>query len=419
MAAPDKGMCTRRRVLKTGAVATSFGLAGCTGGGVGGSGELQDEINIGVAEPRSGVYAHLGEDEINGMRLAKKDLEEELDITVNFKIVDTETDAAVALEKVKGMVNEENVDAIAGVISSSAAVKVAQWTSRNGIAFMNTGSHSDTITGEACAKYAWRVPQSNTAVAETAGKALAEHADSWYLVYADYTWGETAKDATMKVLKDNGSEVVGVESAPLGATDYARQINAAKNSGAEGIGIVVAGTPALAFVKQIVNKGVHKDMKLGGPLLGGDATWWPLGKDLVEEIGVWGTSWSPAYPEGENMKQFMEDVKSEYDTTAYSRHYYGYTGIDQLVRAMNRAGSVEGEAIREELAGHDYSDRGLLDGKEYWRECDNSNIKPTYAVKALPKDEMQDDPYKVWFEPVNKVAGDDVVRSCDETGCNF
>jgi hypothetical protein len=115
----------------------------------------------------------------------------------------------------------------------------------------------------------------------------------------------------------------------------------------------------------------------------------------------------------------MERIQNEYDTTAYSRHYLGYTSMDQLVRAAARAGSTDAEAVRGELEGHDYSDRGLLQGTQYWRACDHQNIKPTYAVRALPAEEMVDDPHRIWFEPFAESAGDDVARSCEETGCSL
>jgi hypothetical protein len=55
----------------------------------------------------------------------------------------------------------------------------------------------------------------------------------------------------------------------------------------------------------------------------------------------------------------------------------------------------------------------------YWRECDHQLVQQAYSVSALPVAEMQDSPYKAWFETTNTYAGDDIVRSCDATGCQL
>jgi len=158
-------------------------------------------------------------------------------------------------------------------------------------------------------------------------------------------------------------------------------------------------------------------MKMGGQLME-DEIVWQLDKDVVQHVGVWGQTWGPAI-ETSSSADFLDRVKGEYNTTAYSRHYLGYTAMDQLVRAVRRAKSTDPGQFRDALNGHEYTDNGLLDGKQYWRGCNQLNITPTYAVKALPAEEMQDDPHRVWFEQTDTFAGDEVARTCEETGCSL
>jgi hypothetical protein len=77
--------------------------------------------------------------------------------------------------------------------------------------------------------------------------------------------------------------------------------------------------------------------------------------------------------------------------------------------------------MRGELVGHEVSSK-IKDikggGDMYWRE-NNQLVQPTFSVEARPQEEMEDDPYKRWFQTTETFAGDDVVRPLSETGCDL
>lgn len=410
----------RRDVLKASGVIGAggiTGLAGCTGGPDDGQrGEFDGEVHVGAVEPFSGVYANLGEAEVQGAELAIQDLEEELDVTIEMTEADTEVDPDVGVRRIEELTTQDGIDVAFGGVSSSVAIAMGQWASRNDLAYIASGSHSDATTGEDCGQYMWRTASSNTMLARTAGQAMADHADSWALVYADYTWGHTARDAVTEALEDNGAEVVDTISVPLGADDYTSALNQAQSSDAEAMGNITAGADTTRLAQQFLDSGLADEMKTGGVLLE-DETLWSLGPEGASKMGVWATVWGPSVQSGQ-MEEFVQRVRDEYGTTAFSRHYLGYASLDQLVRAVVRADSTAAEDIRQELDGHDYSDVGLLEGTQKWRECDHQNVKPTYAVQAKSADDMVDeDGERIWFETIAERAGEEVMRSCDETGC--
>ena len=41
----------------------------------------------------------------------------------------------------------------------------------------------------------------------------------WHIVYADYSWGQSTRDAYAAQIKKNGGEVVGGTGIPLGTAD--------------------------------------------------------------------------------------------------------------------------------------------------------------------------------------------------------
>jgi ABC-type branched-subunit amino acid transport system substrate-binding protein len=416
---------SRRKTIKqagaAGVVGLTGGLAGCTDSGEsgesGGSGDGLDSIHVGLADPFSGVYANLGSAEQQGAELAMADLEEELGVSINLTTADTEANPDTGVQRAQQLVTEDNVDLLMGGVSSSVAIAMGQWATRNSVAFMAAGSHSDATTGGDCAKYMWRAPSSNTMLARTAGSAMADYADSYAIMFADYTWGQTGRDAVQSVLENNGVEVVDTIAVPLGADDYTSALNRIADTDAEAMANVTAGADTTRSCQQYLDSGLAGEIKMSGVLLE-DQNLYSLGKEGVAQMGVWGTVWSPNVTEG-NTQELNERVASEYDRTAFSRHYLGYTSMDQMVRAANRAGSTSAEDIRNELEGHDYTDVGLLDGTQKWRACDHQNMKPTYAVQAKDVSEMGDESPRQWFEQVNKTQADEVIRSCDETSCQM
>jgi len=428
----------RRRYLQGAGVAALAGLAGCSGGGGGSDGgdggdgddggdsgdsssdggstdTTANSYKIGVITARSGSYSFLGEGEYQGAVLAKADLESDLGVDIEIVQEDTETDPNTGLERMKRLVNEERVDAVLGGVSSSVAIKMGNWASDNGVAYMAAGSHSDQTTGSKCAANMFRPTCSNSMLANALGSQMAEYADSWYVMYADYTWGQTGSKAIKGALRANDTEVVGEIATPFPSDDYTQYLNEAANSGADGLAVVIAGTDQRIVTEQFNNRDI--DMKMAGPLFE-ESVFWGIGKEAAANAGLWATPWAASSPSSELGETFKQRVADEFGASPFSRHYMGYTSMDQLVRAAERAGSVEGADIAAELEGHTVKN-SLKQGDVYWRAEDHQLVQPVDTVEARPVDQMQDDPYQSWFEHTSTTAGADVARSIDETGCDL
>lgn len=396
------------------------GLAGCTGGdGGGGDSTSIDSLSIGVTTSLSGPFAVFGQAELAGAELAKADLEDELGVDIELVEGDTEINPSTGLERMKRLVTKDGIDAAMGGVSSSVALKMGTWASENDVIYMATGAHSDLITGDQCAPYMFRPTCSNSMLANTIGQEMAEEADTWYLIYSDYTWGQTASKAVESILEEKGKEVVGKTAAPFPNDDYSQYLNEAKASDADGLGVLIAGLDLRKATSQLINKGMHEDFTLAMHQLE-DIVYWGLDEQSASVLDVAGQVWGAGSPGGD---EFKERVASNYDTDPYVRHFLGYLSMDQIVRSAVRADSTGAEEMRSALEGHEVtsSARDIKggDGKMYWRECDHQLVQPTFSMKAKAPDEMQNEPYKQWFETVKTFDGDDVARSCDDTGCSL
>lgn len=408
-----------------GAASSTALLAGCTGGpgdGPGGGGNNSgggggpSSLKVGVFAPYTGPFAPWGKSVTTGSVLAKQDLESEFDVSIELKEYDTETDPSAALEKMKRAVTSDGIDFAHGGISSAVCTSIGSWASDNGVSYVAQGA-SDSLTGGKCAKHMFSVYQSNTMMAQSAGPRMAEQADNWYVLYSDYVWGQTGQKVITSSLEQNGANVVGKDATPFPGDDYTQYINKVANSDADAVALIIPGLDARLAAKQMMNKGLHQELTVMFHQFE-DLVLWGLGKEAASMVDIGPTGWVNAVDGGADFKQ---RVVAEGGTDPFARHYMAYASLDQQVRAAMRAGSADASAITKELEGHQVSGptNDIQPGKVYWRACDHQLVQPTHVVSARDRGSMQDDPYKQWFEVDESVPGDDVVRSCEQTGCSL
>jgi ABC-type branched-subunit amino acid transport system substrate-binding protein len=387
------------------------GDGGSTGGG------SMDSVSVGMVTSTSGPFAVFGNAAVTGAELAIEDLESEYDVTVELSTEDSQLDPGTALDRARALVTEEGVDFLMGGVSSSVALRLGGWASDNQVTYFATGAHSSALTGESCGEFMFRPTASNSMLANSIGADMADAADEWYLMYSDYTWGQTASQAVQSILEAQGKTVVDTEAVPFPSDDYAQYVNRAEASGAPAIGVLIAGLDLRKAANQIIASGIQ-DRTLAMHQLE-DFVFWGLDKESASILDVAGQVWGPAVDGGD---EFKGRVAEAGEMDPYVRHLLGYVSMDQGIRAAMRAGSTAAPEMRGALEGHQV-ESPIVEmkggGDMYWRAEDHQLIQPTYTVTSRPTGEMSDDPYKNWFAVENEFAGDEVARSVDETGCSL
>ena len=435
---------TRRQALRgigAGSAVGITGLAGCggDGGGGDGGGDGSDgggdggdggstgtpgesgptSFHVGVLSSFSGPFADWGPAHELGATLAAEDIEAEHGVEIEISTYDTETNPSAASDRIQRAVTADGIDFALGGISSAVCSTIGSWTSDNGVVYIADGA-SGTLTGADCQPFMFRTYSSNNMMSRAAAPAMADIADSWYIMYADYVWGQNAQEIIGGLLEEEGSSVVGSDATPWPPTsrDYTQYLNNAANSEADGLALVMPGAEPAQAMSQARNEGILGDFEVMVHQ-NEDPTYWGLGKWAAESLAVAPTGWVNTLDGGSEVKQQVAD-RGNLDP--FVRHVTAYTGMDQLVRAAIRAGSKGAEDVRDSLEGHEITDSRINDierGTLYWRECDHQLIKPTYIVSGMAQSDMTDAPYRQWFQVDQAVAGDDVARTCEETGCSF
>ena len=228
-------------------------------------------IKIGVMNDRSGIYADLaGEGSAIAARLAAEEFGGKVaGAPIEIVVADHQNKADIAANTARQWVDTENVDVIADVPNSAAALAVQGITKDKKRIFLMSGPGSTDLTGKACSPYGFHWTYDNYAMAAGTARALVEQGKkSWYFITADYAFGHSLEDETTKMVKQLDGKVAGSVRHPLGTSDFSSFLLQAQGSKADVIGLANAGGDATNAVKQAAEFGITQSgQSLAGLLL--------------------------------------------------------------------------------------------------------------------------------------------------------
>jgi branched-chain amino acid transport system substrate-binding protein len=224
-----------------------------------------EEIKVGLLLPYSGVYAALGNDIEAGFRLGLSTFAPD-DTTFVIVTEDTEVKPPVALAKARKLVLEDQVDVMAGIVSSGVLGAVRDFVHNSHAPLIVANAGNDAATGEQCSPYITRMSFSNGQINRPMGTWLAgQGVKKVFTIAPDYAAGKQMINAFVDGFTAAGGEIVGQEYTPFRKTqDFSPYLAKAKASGADAVYVFYAGGEAISFVKQYESFGLKADMPLYG-----------------------------------------------------------------------------------------------------------------------------------------------------------
>jgi len=442
---PDNGSAVnRRQLLKSAGAAGAaglVGLAGCSGdggdggGGDGGGGDggsaypalgnfppEGDTVTFGFNVPQSGPYSSEGEDELRGYELAQKHLNngggwvetfEDLsgDGVLGYEIEsvdgDTATDADTARQSAQRMINRDNALMISGGSSSAVAIAVQGLCQDEKVMFKCCLTHSNDTTGKDCVRYSFREMFN----AYMTGQALAPVLENeygsdntFYQLYADYSWGQTVQESMNQFLTEIGWEQIDSVPTPLGTSDFSSYLSEAANSGADVLLLDHYGLDGANSVSQAIDAGLDEDMEIVVPLYNR-----PMAEAAGAAIeGVFGTVAWDSQIDNTPSQEFLQVFQDEYDRIPSGPAQLAYSQTLQYAAAAERAGTFYPPEVIRQLEGYEYSNIGM--GAETMRACDHQAQRDVPVVRGLPESEQSAGQY---FEIINITGRDELGYACD------
>jgi branched-chain amino acid transport system substrate-binding protein len=216
-------------------------------------------VKIGVLNDRSGVYADLsGEGSVTAARMAAEDFGAEAKgIKVEIVSADHQNKPDVASTITRQWIDQDGVNAIVDVPTSSAALAVNEITKEANAAFINSGAAASDLTGPACSPHTVHWTYDTWALANGTGSAMVEQGgDTWFFLTADYAFGHALERDTSAVVEKAGGTVVGTVRHPFPGTDFSSFLLQAQSSGAKVIGLANAGGDTINSIKQAAEFGI-------------------------------------------------------------------------------------------------------------------------------------------------------------------
>ena len=225
-------------------------------------------VKLGVLNDMSGVYADIsGPGSVVAAQMAAEDF---MAKNNGFKVevvgADHQNKPDVGASIARKWYDQENVDAVMDVTTSSVALAVSDITKEKNKIFLVSGGGTSDLTGAKCSPNTVHWTYDTWALANGTGSALTKQGGSpWFFITADYAFGAALERDASAAVKAAGGKVAGSVKHPLSNTDFSSFLLQAQSSGAKVIGLANAGNDLITAVKQASEFGITQ----GGQQLAG------------------------------------------------------------------------------------------------------------------------------------------------------
>lgn len=296
----------------------------------------QNTVKVGVIMPFSGVYAALGEEGMRGMQLYFDSIGNKVaGKTIQLIKEDEEADPAVAVRKANKLLSSDKVDILAGVVLTPSAYALAPVVEKAQTPLVVFNALGNDLTRSRKNPYVFRASGSGWQFNHPFGKYVAQKVSkNTFLLAADYAFGKDSIKDFKESYTAAGGKVAGEVYTPLGATDFSPYLARIAAAKPDAVYTFLSGSDAILFMKQFVQFGLQKSIKL---TVSGDMVdekfLNSVDKNLVGTISV--GPWV----------QDLANAQNKLMVDAYKKKYNDVPGL-YVVRGWDTA-RVVAEAIRK------------------------------------------------------------------------
>lgn len=352
--------------------------------------EMSDNvIRIGVMNDQSGVYSdNCGPGSTAAVELAVEDFNGEVDGTeIEVVVTDDQNKPDIGVAAARKWVENDGVDTIVGCSASSIALAVQEIMRKHEKPYLVAGTATPDLTGHACSPFTTQWVHDTYALPKgTVLPLLEDGHDRWYFITVDYTFGEQYQRDATRFIEAAGGEVLGSVLHPLNTNDFSAQLLKAQASGAEVIGIANSGTDFANLVKQAHEFGITDTDQILAPL--------GLQINMIHSIGLeaaQGMRFGSAmyWDVNEETRKFTERFRAVFNDRVPNESQLGtYTAVKHYLKAVQAAGTDEGNAVMEEM--HATPVEGFVH-KDIPIRADGQVMRPMLSVRVKSPSESKGD----------------------------
>ena len=397
--------------MKSFAAAFAAGVALAASSGAANAQISDDVVKIGVLTDMSSLYADAtGKGSVAAVQMAVTDYGSKVKgKPVEVIAADHQNKPDVGVSIARNWYDNDKVDAIFDVPTSSVALPVSALTREKNKININSGGGSSDITGIACSPNTVHWTYDTYALSNVAGRAMVKRGeDTWFFVTADYAFGMALERDAANVVKESGGKVVGQVRHPLNSSDFSSFLLQAQASKAKVVALANAGGDTTNALKQAAEFGITPAQKMIALLM--EIT-------DVHSLGVKST-------EGLIVTDaFYWDMNDE--TRAFSKSFNEkvghmptmiqaglYSATMHYLKAIDAIGTDEAPKVMAQMRATPINDFFAKNGKI---RIDGRMVHDMYLFEVKKPSESKNewDLYKL----IATVPGDEAFRPLDKGGC--
>ncbi len=312
--------------------------------------EVSDgKVKIGILNDQSGVYADFGGKwSFEAAKMAVEDFGGKVQgAPIEVISADHQNKPDIASNIARQWYDTEQVDAIMELTTSSVALAVQGISAEKKKIDIVTGAATTDLTGKACSPYGFHWAYDTHALAVGTGGALVKQGgDTWFFLTADYAFGYSLEEQTSKYVTSQGGKVLGAVRHPLATTDYSSFLLQAQSSGAKVIGLANAGLDTANSIKQAAEFGIVAGGQRLAALLFTLAEVHGLGLEAAQGLTLTeGFYWDRDDESRAFAKKYMERTGRMPNMVQAGT----YSAVTQYLKAIDKAGTDETEAVAKQL----------------------------------------------------------------------
>lgn len=416
-------MAVRKAGALVATMAVGAALVGCGAGGPqsGGGKVSGDAIKLGVITDLSGVYSELaGENAVEAVRMAVEDFKAEhpddaISTNIEVAAADHQNKPEIANTTAREMYDRDGVDAIFDVPTSSAALAVATVAGQNKKLYFNNGAATTELTGAQCNPYTYHYAYDTYMLAHGTGTTVTEQgAKQWYIIYPDYAFGQDMNKSFTEAIQAAGGTVGTADPTPFPNDNFATFMTKAPNLNPKPdvLGTMQAGGDLVNVVKQYNEFGLREQ--------GVDLAVGLMFDTDIASIGVGplaGTLYTTAWfwNMDDQSREWADKFKERTGTRPTFDHAANYSAATQYLEAIQRAGTDDADAVREELDGYEFED--FFARNAQFRAEDHRVTHDAYLVKVKEESQVEED--FDFTELVETIPADEAFRKAADSGCSM
>jgi len=376
-------------------------------------------IKIGIIDTYSGGAAAFCKPALTGWQMVVEEFNNKGGLNgrkIELITRDDKFKADEALSHARELILKENVDFLAGTVSSSVALAVSEFAKSKKKLLMVHISRSHRITGDKGHKYVFSGCP-NAAIEGLAGGAYAATMPykKWYIIGEDYEYGHSIEENFWKGLKKNKPDVekVGEAWPKLQETDYASYLTALVAAKPDAVYVAFGASGLISFVKQAKLFGLFEKVPVFAYALGDSLFPMALKDDMP--IGAYaGNNYLWYFPATPANKTFVEKctecTAKEGKPNPYPSGigvFGGYCSAKFLTDAILKARTTDTEKVIAALEGLTIE---TAVGPITMRACDHQAATPAFWGKI---EKVEGFPFPVIKDPI-MTPPDKVLPTCEE-----